>query len=745
MSNGHYEDAPAPKLPSDKIQKELQDLQKNVKEFHDYFSENMKRYSKFRRFALVESLSPGETLILQAQNMPNLEFNICEAYISRLLGELMAQEPAVSVHQDDEFEMADGTVELVEAHMRHVVTDPDKATQRNEIIKDLLTGGYSAAKVSTDYAHPLTFRQNINVERLNPIMCGWDILAQETHKGDGEFCYECFPMDEETFKRQYPKVPIESLKFTKELGGFSWSYKSDAKKIIIVCEYFKKKRNRVKIVELSDGTTMKEKDFEEKVANWDNDMAVPPVVTNERTSMMDTICRYVFIENKVLEYSETDYRMLPIVFFDGNSVTLKEENEGNVRQITKPYVYNVMGAQKLKNYSGNSIANEIENIVQHKIMVAQEALPQQKEYLNAYTNVQQASTLVFNAFYEKNPMQPIPNPIREVIKTPAPPEIFQTFSSCDQLMQSILGNYDSALGINKNELSGIAIVESSLHSNAAALPFVNGYLQGIQRVAQIYVDLMPKYFTTPRTIPVMDKEGKRDFVKINQKEGQANMQPGAMQGGPQGQPEQRFVIDYEENALNVRIEAGASFQVQKSRALQQINAMMQASPSIAEFFSTKGLPVLFDNMDIRGIDRIKEMADEWIQEKAKEKEMAMKAAQDQMGNNPAILNQKVKMMEMQQKEHLADVDFEQKVEEIKQAKEKMLAEIQMDTEDNKIRREELDYKHRELDVKEHLGMHQHAHTHAKDVAAHHLAIKAHESADAHAKEAKKEGKAKKEE
>ena len=29
----------------------------------------------------------------------------------------------------------------------------------------------------------------------------------------------------------------------------------------------------------------------------------------------------------------------------------------------------------------------------------------------------------------------------------------------------------------------------------------------------------PKYYTTPRTIPIMDEEGKRNFVKINQDDG----------------------------------------------------------------------------------------------------------------------------------------------------------------------------------------------------------------------------------
>ena len=83
----------------------------------------------------------------------------------------------------------------------------------------------------------------------------------------------------------------------------------------------------------------------------------------------------------------------------------------------------------------------------------------------------------------------------------------QAFTGSDSLIQNVLGSYDASLGINNNQLSGIAIVEGASQSNATAMPYIVGCLQGFQRVAQIYVDLMPKYFTTPRTIPILDEEG----------------------------------------------------------------------------------------------------------------------------------------------------------------------------------------------------------------------------------------------
>ena len=115
----------------------------------------------------------------------------------------------------------------------------------------------------------------------------------------------------------------------------------------------------------------------------------------------------------------------------------------------------------------------------------------------AYKDVQKESVLVYNSVHESNPDLPINNPIREVQRVPAPPEIAQAFTGSDSLIQNVLGSYDASLGINNNQLSGIAIVEGASQSNATAMPYIVGCLQGFQRLAQIYVDLMPKYMMTP--------------------------------------------------------------------------------------------------------------------------------------------------------------------------------------------------------------------------------------------------------
>jgi hypothetical protein len=646
-------------------QSNLARIKEQVRKSYDYFKPNYDRYNEFRKFVFDSSLTSDEITLLMTLSKPQLEFNVMEAYISRLLGEFSKQEPDIEVSADDQNSTEPLVIKVIEQHLRHTLSDQDNHHTRYEVYKDILSGGFSVMKVTTDYAHPMSFNQTINIERaFDPTLCGFDQLARMSHKGDGRFCYELFPRAKEEFLEEYPDVPLDEINFRRDFAGFNWSYLNDSTPIIIVCDFYEKKKKKVSIVQTSDGKVVTQKKYKEMLDTWD-DFSVPPVIVGKpRTTMIETISRYRLIENRVIEHEETDFTMLPLVFFDGNSVLIKTPKNGNVRQVTRPYIYHAKGAQRLKNYAGIALANEIENTVQHKFMVAKEALPKEEEYLQAYKDVQKANVLVYNSVYEEDPNQQIGNPIREIQKVPAPPEIVQAFTGADQLMQGILGNYDASLGINNNQLSGTAIVEAATQSNATAMPYIVGYMQGLQRVAQIYVDLMPKYYTTPSTLPVMDEEGKKSYVKTNQQDG--------------------VDLFFDSNALNVIVKAGASFQVQKSRTIMMIKEIMGMSPQFAQFIAEKGLPFVLDNLEGRGIEQLKDMVDGWLKELAQQKQMMMQQQQQEMQNNPAMLKAQTDAKKLEIEAQKSQAQFSMDMAKLQMDEAKVMADLQSSKEANLV-------------------------------------------------------------
>lgn len=592
----------------------LKELKKLVEESQEYFHENVSRYEKFIKFVFKSSLGDDEAATLASTGKPTIEFNILESYISRLRGEFAKQQPSLSVRAADGIPAGaltpqfSETLDVIEAHLRAIFFDGANDMLDYNVYSDLLAGGFSVLRVFTEYVNEMSFEQNISVERIfDPTLSGFDPMARKSHKGDGRYCYELYPMTRTRFEEEFSKQAADEMKFTRNLAGFDWSYQNEREDIVLVCDFYEKKSKKVTICKLSNGHSVVKKDYDKLLEDWDKQGFVeqPPVVINERRSNLEYIVRYRLCETKVLDYVETDYKYLPLVFVDGNSVILKEG--GSYAQMTRPYVYHAEGIQRLKNFAGQSLANELENTIQHKFVVAVESVP--IKYLESYQNVQKADVLMYNHFLDEgNPAITLPPP-REVQRTPIPPEITNTFRMSDEMTQTILGSYDSAAGVNNAQLSGIAFARSAIQSNNASVPYVVGYIKGLNRVAQIILDLIPKYYRTPRSLPILLPNGKRSFKEINKK--------GAL------------YMNFDSNNLQVKVETGVNYAMQKEIALQTIVSMSQANQGFAQFFNEEGLPTLLDNIEIRGIDQLKEKAEMWMQKQKQQQQQAGQMQQQQ--------------------------------------------------------------------------------------------------------------------
>lgn len=635
-----------------KYSERLVDLKKTVEEAQEYFKDNVNRFNEFMRFVFKSSMNQQEVAALLTTGRPTIEFNILEAYISRLRGEFAKQQPSINVRAADGVPLSSLTPEftetlrVLEGHLGAIFSESSNDMLAYNLMTDQLAGGFSVVKVMTDYVNEMSFEQKICVNRVfDPTLCFFDPLARESHKGDGRYCGELSPMTREAFEEMYSKEATQKMTFTRSLSGFSWSFKNESEDIVLVCDYYEKKTKREKIVKLSNGHVITEKSYKKFMEMWEQEAHIeqPPVPVGEpRMTTLETICRYRFCESQVLEYVETDFKHLPLVFVDGNSVNITES--GSSGQMTRPYVYHAKGIQRLKNYAGQSLANELENTIQHKFIVAIESIPE--DYQTAYQNVQKADTLVYNHFLDsRNPDVQLPPP-REVNRTPIPPEISQTFRMSDEITQTILGSYDGAAGQNQNTMSGIAFARSALQSNNASMPYVVGYIKALNRVAQIVLDLIPKYYRTPRSLPIMLPDGKRSHMEINKKGS--------------------IYMNYDPNSLEVKVETGVNFAMQKEIALNTITSLMQASPIFGQFMNEHGLQILLDNIEIRGIEGLKEKAASFEKELAEQRQqqqqgqMQQQQAQAQQMQQQAQIEQQRVAMEMAQMQRtLQDPSIEQ--------------------------------------------------------------------------------------
>jgi len=635
-----------------KYQDELPRIKKMVEEEREYFKPNIDRFNVMKRFTFETTQSDDEKSTLALLGKPSIEFNICESHLSRLWGEFLQQQPDIEVSAEDGAPVHPEQVKLVEGIMRHQIDQANKNGTEFQILRDTMGGGFSAYKVWTEYENEMTFKQVIRFGKVfNPCLTGFDPLARNPSKSDGRFAFELYPKTLEEFKNDFPDINTSEIKFYGENTGFRWSYRTQKKeKVILICDFYEKKKTKVKIVQLPGGFTMKLDEYNERLAAWKKreeegaeKRQAPQIVGKPRETEIVSICRYRFIENMVLEYTETDFKSLPLVFVDGNSEYI--ETSGRTYQITRPYLHNAVGIQKLINFAGQTLANEFENMVMHKWKISKQSIPTEKSYQDAFTNNQIPNVIVYNELYNNDPNIRLTAP-QEVVRTPIPPEISNVFFNSQQILQQVLGSYDASLGaINNNQTSGKAIVEGAFNSNATSMPYIGNKMQGLSQVAQVMLEVIPKYYIEPRTMATIGMDGKKVPRQVNYKGG-VNLQ-------------------YPDNSLKVKVEAGVNFTVQKNKALQAINAQSQSTPAFGQFIAQDCLDIIVDNIDCRGADLMKQRAEPFMKNMKEQQAQAAQAAQQ---NNPMMMKQQQLQQELQLKNQQmqSDAQIENRKQDIAQ-------------------------------------------------------------------------------
>jgi len=187
-----------------------------------------------------------------------------------------------------------------------------------------------------------------------------------------------------------------------------------------------------------------------------------------------------------------------------------------------------------------------------------------------------------------------------------------------------------------------------MQSNASANPYNVSFMNGLTSAANLILKLIPKYYTTPRTMPIVNKEGKNDFIKINQN---------------------GKTFRYPDNALQVEVKAGANLSIQKDRQLKVIMELMKMLPSFAQYINQSGIPIILENIEINGIDKLIAGFENWQKQEQQK--------QQQQQPDPNVMKQQNEQMKIQ----LSSKQMEQDA----QIKEAEIALDQAEIENEKLR------------------------------------------------------------
>ena len=595
---------------------------------HQFQEVNIKSYRTSNRFIFKKTLFEEDERNLQDLNLPILTANTLEPFLDRLCGEFSQNEPEMVVEYEATQDPNKVILEaFVDDALRKIMKEYKSYNYDNQSFSNMIAGGFCVLEWGYEYENPYTFKQKFYIKNMhNPAMCGYDPKATLPTRCDGDFVYKFFPLTPEEIKRQFNARTDDliSFRYPTQTTNFQWSYSvsnENKTRIIMVCELYQKKYKKFDLLLLENGEEISAADYKAKYGeivmvtadDGDEDdedqesemeqtqealeqlqkMQVKPrVVQKSRRSEVDYIERLVFIENKIFKRERTIYKnVFPLVWGDAKGYW----DDG--KWINRCYFYNAIDTQRLKNIIINQMVDEYTNIRKSDILMPEAALPKNVEYLRPYLNSNfRAGVMV----YRHKSDTPLPSGLPDTVP---PPQVFpkqqipQDFvgflDRTQQMQQNQLGAYDASIGINDNQLSGKALDTAIPQSNMAAKPLITKYMAMMNEVIKGIIEAIPKVYITPMTVPLIINK-QRHYITFNTEDG--------------------IKIDYNVLQMKVDLKEGNSFENTKRGDLDKLIDMAKVVPAIGQMInSPQGLPLVLQNLDFKGSDQLRQIADEQAQ------------------------------------------------------------------------------------------------------------------------------------
>lgn len=653
----------------EEISDKLQELKKNVQRAIDHDSENYRYFHYMVNFICNSSLDDETKNKLQVMKKPFLECNETEIYVNQQLGEFQNQQPSFEVKvkgskNDKSYAKNAKTAEVLEGYLRYKLSPRATDNMSYNTFADILRGGLSAWTIKADWRSedPYEFDMDIFPSKEHyPTMCGYDPSAITSHAADGEYCFKLVAYSKQKAIDLFGEKAIKEINPTYGTQGLQWTYKDVGDPYYVFCEYYEKKTERLSTVLLSNGAKVLKKEYKKTLAEWNrlDRMEQAPIIVQERNDGYETtICKYVINDTTVVTYEETDYKYFPLFRFRC-SVPMQNDKGTNKHDKIRSYVHNLVGSQQLKNTAAQGVAFEIMNTMPHKLMMELDTID--KTQMDALIDNQIPNVIVWKSRRKGAGSNDEPLPAPQIIGRPQVPQIIpQTMDQTSMTMMRIMGAMDQ--NVQRNNVSGEAMDAGAIQSSKGSNPWWQAYIQGMNHAGTIMMDMIPKTLKTPTTIPIIDLQGKKSFVSINDKD----------------DPES-IMMNFNPADFNIEISAGVNAEVMKKVSLNQMITMSKVSPNFASFIDQKCMPEFIDNLDVRNKDTMVLKGEEWQQQmvakaeaEAKNKPMdpvqatmQMEGAKLQYKQKELEVNTAIKGAEIDQKNRDSDIAFMKLLSEVK--------------------------------------------------------------------------------
>lgn len=382
-------------------------------------------------------------------------------------------------------------------------------------------GGVGYWRITTDYASPETFDQEIFIRMmLDPLSVFMDQNSQRLDGSDAKRCIVFNTMvPREEFELEYPE--FASYGNFAPLGtantGDSWIEQNH----VTLAEFWKKVSLRdtlISFVYQGQRVEVLKSRLPPSVLAEVMDLDL----TRTRPTFSDQIKWYLIAGEHVIDETIWPGKYIPIVRCLGRQMVI----EGRLDRVG--HTRSMLSAQHMYNYNASSQVEFGGTQGKTPWIVAAKAIEEYETYWNT-ANTTNHSVLPWNHVDDDNPDRPVPPPVRAEPPNFAPLYEKGMETAFNQMMM-VSGQWQNQMGMMGNERTGAAIGARQEQGDTATFHFQDNYESALVYSTRQLLDLIPRIYDTRRVLACQADDGMDYELEIDPQARQAFVERRAYDG-----------------------------------------------------------------------------------------------------------------------------------------------------------------------------------------------------------------------
>jgi hypothetical protein len=555
-------------FPSDENEQEIfYRLNNKIKSYTNVFGQAIDEGSRQRRFIYGDQWSSDSREFAKKYNISPLVQNEIIKHIKALVAEFSNNFPNITSHAKASNSNAND-VELFNAIINNIAKRQSTVEAITAAYEDAITTGCTAGLyLYTDYKNINSFEQEIFVKYIPYTSIIFDAYAESPTKYNGNICGYIIRLEENEYNAMFGK---DSFNKNTSFGELYSSYdKIDNDTGIkgkTVAHIFEKIYYPIKMYLTNEQRII----YDEKEL-FDNERII-----KERQSKKTKIFSYFLDGKSVLKMSPYPFDFLPVIGITGHQKII----DG----IVKPYAfgYEVFDLQKLKNWSLAQIGSTMLNLRKENFLIDKRSVT--KKELEVYKKpLLQQGCLFYDSAKGREPIQ--------LRSSELSSSLLNVFTGSGASIDNTLGRFEDVQGASNGNISGIARKLSITQNNIAQYYYVRNAVLAIKTLCSNIAQMLPKIYVEERILQtdigdiLINKQSEDNRYKILN------------------------IIEIDHNAIDIEVEVGTSFEIEKQQYLENMIALISKMPQDAQVIL---LPELLSLYNIPNVAKINEKISRYL-------------------------------------------------------------------------------------------------------------------------------------